>query len=86
MKRRRKLLSAPVLAGAAFLCVSMGGCVSQETAQVGVVSKPVADRIARHYNGYVTADATISEGERGDRLRDMRLLQSLLDNAAALGH
>ena len=86
MKRRRMFLSAPFLAGAAFLCVSMGGCVSAGTVQVGKDAKPVADRIAKNYNAYVNADATIGDGERGDRLRDMRLLQSVLDKAAALGN
>lgn len=86
MKRRYQRLSAPFLAGAAFLCVSMGGCISSGTVQVGKDAKPVADRIARHYNAYVTADTAIDEGERADRLRSMRLLQNVLDKAAELGN
>jgi hypothetical protein len=86
MKRRRKFLCAPMLAGAAFLCVSMTGCVGSGTIQVGRDAKPVADRIARNYSVYVNKDTSIDDGERADRLRDMRLLQSVLDKAAELGN
>lgn len=86
MKRRRLFLSAPFLVGAAIIATGMGGCVSAGSIQVGKDGKPVADRIAKHYNAYVTADTAIDEGERTDRLRSMRLLQRVLDQAAELGN
>lgn len=77
-------LSAPFLTGAAFLCVSMGGCIGPMDGRTARVIKPAVDEIVPEYINYVKNDPSLSEYYKMSKTQSAELVKLNVDTAAKL--